>query len=764
MNKRRISTLYKVLAALALLELLSLQATGCDSAYEGVRKPNQPPVVWLTSGPPEGSVWSYKVHFFWYGYDPDGNIRYFEFAITDNEDGAFDPADTTGSDKWHRTYVYDSVFTFTADEIADSSEIEWITEFTRSHTFFVRAVDDKGLASDIPAYRSFTARTLSPVADITDPPYNGYNPAYLLPIATFRWEAKDYIDDLHATQEPESIRWIIVNTEEHNSSFNDALEYIRTHPNAPEWSAWHYYKAPQDRGKFWTSPPLDYGTYMFAVQAKDEAGAVTPVFDERHNARRVVISCRPTGPMLTVRNPYIGTLRSAWITEAYSIVDVFAGIPLAFEWTATAESYGGKVLDYRYGWDITDFNDDDQWDIDWTPFPCRSCRVLSPSWTFYFGTHTFHVEAIDNAGFKSRINIKINFFPVTMERDLLVVDDYEEEPAVCGLVRSNGAMPCDDEHDAFWVGLMQNIEGFNPLIDLIEVSTNNPLPLTTLAQYKSVVWDAYGGYAKLTSKLPFLYDVIKFRYEDPKAPIIGKIEANMLALYLAVGGHVMICGEQPMTMVINRQLVPNPKFPFIFKYELSGDKDGDYSDQIDDPIGDESFAYKEMCLDVLDIAYTDPLSLRKPGSGENGCGVTHIRGVRPKEDGLREALPLDPNFPHIALRPEVSEPGKFFAPDARGLNNELYDPPYFTCGRMDLGPRMCFEPIYGHGCLDPASPIYAAPIAAWTTMFQDVVPEIAGGIAARSAVWGFEPFYFDTTAVRHALEVILFDEWKLPRK
>jgi hypothetical protein len=58
------------------------------------------------------------------------------------------------------------------------------------------------------------------------------------------------------------------------------------------------------------------------------------------------------------------------------------------------------------------------------------------------------------------------------------------------------------------------------------------------------------------------------------------------------------------------------------------------------------------------------------------------------------------------------------------------------------------------------------PVAAWSSRYANVVPDVAAGVAvaARSAVWGFAPYYFEPAAVRQALEVILFDEWQLPRK
>jgi len=43
------------------------------------------------------------------------------------------------------------------------------------------------------------------------------------------------------------------------------------------------------------------------------------------------------------------------------------------------------------------------------------------------------------------------------------------------------------------------------------------------------------------------------------------------------------------------------------------------------------------------------------------------------------------------------------------------------------------------------------------------VPDV-GGPAGRSAIWGFHPVYFKPEEVKSAIDIILFEEWKLPRK
>ena len=110
---------------MAICAVLVVLAGGCASNdLVGTQKLNQPPNVWLSSAPPEGTVSEYTLHLFWGGWDPDGDIAYFEYCVTDNEDGVFDPADTVGVDKWRRVDSNDSTFTFTADVLADSSSAD----------------------------------------------------------------------------------------------------------------------------------------------------------------------------------------------------------------------------------------------------------------------------------------------------------------------------------------------------------------------------------------------------------------------------------------------------------------------------------------------------------------------------------------------------------------------------------------------------------------------------------------------------------------
>jgi hypothetical protein len=302
------------------------------------------------------------------------------------------------------------------------------------------------------------------------------------------------------------------------------------------------------------------------------------------------------------------------------------------------------------------------------------------------------------------------------------------------------------------------------------------LPVQVIADYKSVIWCAYAGH-DAKAGLSLLPEIVRFIPDDPTLgrETAGKLRVNILALFMAAGGHVLLCGEQPMSAAINGPLFAggtrSPAFPLIFRYELTGDQKAPYddSDVGVKGVGETSFAYNECCLNVLDISViTSPTLIRNARAAT--CPVNVLREHSGRRDGLRFTIPLEDSlrFPAFDLRPEVSAPGKAYAPGVRGLVAEIYNPPYFesVCsGVAETSPqRTCFQPIYGHGCLNESSAIYGAPVAFWVLTFSDRVPDAGGGVAARSAVWGFAPVFFNPSRVQRALDTILFDEWQLPRE
>ncbi len=765
-----------------VLACTALLAACASDQLEGTAAENQAPTVWIAAAPPEGSTSSYFVQLFWGGWDPDGEISHYEYLITDNRRGTFSPADTVGAD-WSPVQAHDSTFAFSADSLAESDPGAQTAVFTRSHTFFIRAVDLEGLRSREPAYRSFTARTISPEVTIDTPRQAlGLTPSELPPIATYQWTAVDYIDDFITKQQPESVQWALESTRNHNASFTATLDYLRSPASASSWYPWAYYRAPQDSGKFWTTPPMEFGDYVFAIRAKDEAGAVTPVLDERKNARRITVSHRTVGPRLVVSNQFVGNVVASTCDYPLTILDMAAGVGMAFTLSACADDYGGTVSGYRYGWDILDLDDPDQWETDYTPFVGSFAEIRARA--FNFGTHTFTAEVIDNSGFCSRVEVKVNIVRFSGERNLLLVDDYaaDENAGFSGFAATNGSVPNDSEHDSFWLDMVSNVAEFDLSRDVVSVSTEREIPLTTIAAYKSVIWSVFSDLTTTNvTRLPLLYRYIQFRSTQAasgtsacsaSAGVSGKVVPNAIALAMQAGAHVLIAGQQPVQNVLPRVGGFSVRWPMIPLYETEDPQTG--TPDLEDPPGGDGFAYQDLCLEVIDYGYLPTSRARLPGSGSNRryCPVSPTYrqpgSASTRDDTMRDAQPLDPNFPVLSLRPEVAATGRVYAPESQGIDAEVYNPSYFRAGQACQyvpEPRPCFEPIYGLVSRDTSERTYLQPVAFWSSVYGDIVAQdIPGAVAARSAVFGFPPVYFNPSEVKPAIEFILFDEWQLPRR
>ena len=166
---------------------------------------------------------------------------------------------------------------------------------------------------------------------------------------------------------------------------------------------------------------------------------------------------------------------------------------------------------------------------------------------------------------------------------------------------------------------------------------------------------------------------------------------------------------------------------------------------------------------MIDIAFIqNPNGRRRL---PDACPVDRIRDRDRRNDGLRACVPIDTRFPRMTLRPEVASRDLWYAESRRGLNCDLYNPPYFTtlCNAIaeTSPPRGCFEPIWGHECLNTSSAIFGAPVAFFSATHAGRIPP--AGEPGRSAVWGFEPVFFNPDQVKQALDIIFFDEWGLPR-
>lgn len=139
MARRRVLELIVLTLALTALYLLQL---GCEGIEQPEPDKNKEPETAVTSGPVDSSDAFYRVHLFWKGFDTDGMIRGFEYAVDD----------TSRNELWIPTVKTDSVFVF--NTATDGSQLQ-----RRYHRYFVRAIDNEGKEDPSPAVIEFFAET-----------------------------------------------------------------------------------------------------------------------------------------------------------------------------------------------------------------------------------------------------------------------------------------------------------------------------------------------------------------------------------------------------------------------------------------------------------------------------------------------------------------------------------------------------------------------------------------------------------------------------
>lgn len=124
---------------------------------------NRPPDTFLSRGPEQEEVAYFQVHLYWTGYDPDGTVSQWQFAIDDTV--VRPDAEIVGTG-WIRTTKSDSVFIFQASLNG--------TDQQRDHTFFLASIDNEGKADNTPAVLDFAARTVAyPIPEVVSGPAEG---------------------------------------------------------------------------------------------------------------------------------------------------------------------------------------------------------------------------------------------------------------------------------------------------------------------------------------------------------------------------------------------------------------------------------------------------------------------------------------------------------------------------------------------------------------------------------------------------------------
>jgi hypothetical protein len=499
-------TLLGVPAAAALA--LGLGA-GCGPSTDltGTPIPNAAPSTRVTGTPPSLVETGFVVRFYWSGYDPDGRVVKYQWKISNNGTNGisiqdtltFDPVTGDTLNPWFETTATDSTFLVTADLPNFPSDPAGLVRSYQTHTFWVRAVDDKGAVDPSPAHVSFTATTLLPTVVLQGPnSVLGQNTAARLPsTATFSFRGTD--PDF-SSGIPTKVRYLWKRAQRADgtyistkAAYDPLVDFLVNFADSA-WSPWQRYDPEDETRRISISglvpDPNIY--YLFALQVQDTAGAVSigRTYGQQVANFRTTAALAPT---LLLTERFLGRFGPTAGINLQATFDVAGGQELEFAWSADASDYAGVIVSYRYGWNVADFSDPN--DPGWALQPGLSPqhRRTPPGLSFASGVHRLTVQATDNSNQISRWNIILNVVPVPEPADqfpLLLVDDVPDRNS--NSWPSRGGVPLDNDlyRDNFWQNVLDGpggVSAWNPtqhVVDVLQV----PLTYRETVQFRSLVW------------------------------------------------------------------------------------------------------------------------------------------------------------------------------------------------------------------------------------------------------------------------------------
>lgn len=788
-----------------LIAAAAFLATGCGSnELIGEEVPNTPPDTQVEATPPNLDATSFTIDLYWSGADPDGRVEYYEWVVTSNgEDNVFSAADTTGVDKWNKTFVSDSTFVVSADIPDFPADVDnpllddpQVIRYWQTHTFVIRAVDDRGVADPTPATVSFTATTLTPRVTVTEPNFPLATTCSQGPRAlSFRWEATD---PDNSDGGPEAVRYVLREWGGPEDLCLTDVTYRRLEPikNLPEsaWGPWIPYDAGEDSGVVKRYPILEQpeGTsFLFAVQARDVSGAVTPVFEFGKNVIHVKTTSQKF-PLMTVTEGNLGTVSNLNGRGNIKEFDIVAGQPLEFEWGADASNYGGLIDAYRWGFNVADpeNEEDPGWAVPWGQWS-EAARPTG----FAQGAPTFVVQVRDNSGQITRLLYQFQVIQVKARKDqrpLLLIDDSDE----------SGRPSIENLFDSQWESNLVGVQNFSTASDVVDIiEVGNRLSFAQINDYQAVIW--------LVSSDDRSY-YYRFRPETADSTPF-----NWLDIYQKFVGNVMLIGPRVMRNATDSAfnlvtpIVLNTSLPPAAGLGVTENAQGQFVN-----VGTLRYPYTAWCLESIDtVTSPNAGALEVSGLRTLACdsytyarvSQQYVQRYRPSASRVGNLYPQpvrtrvgEQNLPDdiVLLFGELSMGTEEFynenAPNRAGITLSIRDcqvPMYEAIARMDVDnvdvmepldlaedyridtqPRLVGTFVTNEGEVIENCPavrqqnretstVTGAPIVIASTQYTGTKQN--GSVPFEDYLWGFNPLSFQRTEVKAAIEWILLNQWGL---
>lgn len=497
--------------------LAAIAVSGCGHQTDHKVAP-QSPFIEITGGPTEGSRDEYTARIFWSGWDNDGIISHYEYALDPPVEFSPDeiaapekapgismsiiPGPAVNADtlvvsktvdgklltfRWIETLEFSRSFAFKtplADTSFPGGTPRPDSTFHGAHRVYVRCQDNDKLYSEAKTV-GFTATTITPSATISRPKIQS-DILNLGATLTISWGGIDP-DSPDPNKRPTGYLYRLLRLDTLSPPIPLPLSQPQNLFNKGAPVVWKYQRADTTQI---TLRLAVGGTYIFGVRAVDLAGGIEPFLNAGRNFFKFQAFAIGGYPELTISEPAFGSF-SYTALGAPTEVQVPTGAPLRFQWEASAEIYGGEVEAYSWGLDIPDLEREGP-DSGWSGW--GDVKISTPIIFTRPGIHVLYVRARDISGSITIGSIIMDVVEFSFDREVLWVDDsYDNQ------------FPTDSQHDAFWRARFQSYFDTHPdypgplfehsshgLNDREILSPRVPT-LEDMGRYKLIVWENFGS-------------------------------------------------------------------------------------------------------------------------------------------------------------------------------------------------------------------------------------------------------------------------------
>jgi hypothetical protein len=554
---------------LVLAALVGLGGAGCSKQLQHTVLRNQPPIVRLTWAPIDTQsdvFYIYKLN--WVGYDPDGRVVRFEYAV--------DPPRGPGAViNWTSTTNSEETIQFECTKPESAFQSLPLPRSEDFHVFAIRAVDNLGAVSE-PVKRAFYSFGVAPIAQILEPVPQVVLMSRVTPAVHIVWTGKDFVDPYgYDFEKPLYYRYKLFkqgNDGVHWDAWTQDPDSLRREV-APEFVGWD--STGSDRAEVQYANLAPGSEYLFVVVAIGRSGAYSPIFDFSSNMLRMLVSIPSGGPQITLFNSffsytYVSGGVAAPTDPSWGVqLQVPAGQPLTFNWYATPPPGSDMkryrwVLDPRSLDDETPRTDPNDW-YHWSPWSLTQTSATVGPFAGAGGdtgeVHDFFLEAEDTNGRVSLGWVHFHVYRPAFAKDLLIVNDTRfnadqiVSPAMPDTLRPPfGAWPTRAELDTFlfavggvrwrmtppgWLSPPGIFKGYRFDTLGTRYGQGNPtIPLDVLGQYRHIVWMTdFRGSELGNSPASLTLPMTTLRYMS--APN----RQNALATWVSQGGKLWALGS-----------------------------------------------------------------------------------------------------------------------------------------------------------------------------------------------------------------------------